>query len=654
MPPANGDMLGAMGRAVVAIAIVASLAARSYGQPAQEPQVFAAAKQVHADAQAREKLCPVGDQPCKAQLVPLFDTAARAYRDYLVRFDGAAHALEVRYYLADILYFKLGKLEEAGDAYMIVGKSKPIGQFHRDAIVNAVAAYEGARGKQASPIDDKERAAAELYAVTFAGGPDTVGIMFKLAQLELDRDKLDEALRRFLMIVTKYPSDPNAGPAGDRVLWILNKTQNYAAIETTARTLAKHPAFGAREHQERLERLVFQAIQKQGDVLADAQQYAKAAELYLRAAGDTKLPRDGAQATMNAGVMFEKAAMPDRATETYASISARYPTEPLAAKALFTAAILDEKLVHWERAADAFELVAERYLKDPVAADALYNAVMLRRVLGQRDRSLALSARYAKLFASRADVPIVVLNAARLRAETGDHVGAELAFVEFARAYRSNRLVLDAYLGAARAAIALAQPVRATEHLKSATDLAKAQPPGPTRNAALAEIQLLRGSLAAREADAVSLDVDPAQLVKALAKKSKLWLAADQSFTSVIGIGDPKWAIAALNESAALRDRFVQSIDKITPPSALTPDERAAFRKALEEFASASRNQAIAMYRAGYDKAVSLGIYSADTFAMRDALIRLGALPADREIRAEVGIRSPMPALVETIDPKPR
>ena len=54
-------------------------------------------------------------------------------------------AIELRYYRADILFFKLGKTEEAGDEYLAVGKSAPVGKFHKDALLNAMNAFEKAR-----------------------------------------------------------------------------------------------------------------------------------------------------------------------------------------------------------------------------------------------------------------------------------------------------------------------------------------------------------------------------------------------------------------------------------------------------------------------------------------------------------------------------
>ena len=78
-------------------------------------------------------------------------------------------------------------------------------------------------------------------------------MIFKNGQMFYDYGEYDEAIKRFGVIVTKYPKDPNAGPAGDRILSALNKAQDYENIENWARKLKTAPSFAAKDQQERLD-----------------------------------------------------------------------------------------------------------------------------------------------------------------------------------------------------------------------------------------------------------------------------------------------------------------------------------------------------------------------------------------------------------------
>src|SRR5262252_2342648 len=96
------------------------------------------AKTMHAEAQQNEKATHVVDKE-------RFARAAEAYAFYLQNFPDAADAVELRYLRADILYFKLGRYEEAGRDYLAVGKTQPVGKFHKDALMQAMGAFEKVR-----------------------------------------------------------------------------------------------------------------------------------------------------------------------------------------------------------------------------------------------------------------------------------------------------------------------------------------------------------------------------------------------------------------------------------------------------------------------------------------------------------------------------
>ena len=81
----------------------------------------------------------------KAGLVGAYQQAAAGYDQYLRGFGAAPAGAELRFYRAQILFFKLFQFEPAGDEFLAVGKSAPVGDFHKDALMGAMAAFERAR-----------------------------------------------------------------------------------------------------------------------------------------------------------------------------------------------------------------------------------------------------------------------------------------------------------------------------------------------------------------------------------------------------------------------------------------------------------------------------------------------------------------------------
>src|SRR5262249_11976656 len=81
------------------------------------------AKELHSEAQHVEEVQKYVD-------VNRYGRAAEAYAYYLSKYGDDADAVEAHYLLGDIYFFKLKKYEEAGDEYLRVGQSKPVGKLH--------------------------------------------------------------------------------------------------------------------------------------------------------------------------------------------------------------------------------------------------------------------------------------------------------------------------------------------------------------------------------------------------------------------------------------------------------------------------------------------------------------------------------------------
>ncbi|MBC8069468.1 MAG: tetratricopeptide repeat protein, partial [Deltaproteobacteria bacterium] len=117
--------------------------AKAHPKAAKRADVEAAAllfelgRSIHEGAQAAEKDTKVADKERYA-------LAARAYDDFIGRYPSKPEAVEVSYLVGDIYFFKLAQLERAGDAYLRVGESAPVGKLHRDALLAAIGAYERA------------------------------------------------------------------------------------------------------------------------------------------------------------------------------------------------------------------------------------------------------------------------------------------------------------------------------------------------------------------------------------------------------------------------------------------------------------------------------------------------------------------------------
>src|SRR5690606_14209945 len=154
------------------------------------------------------------------------------------------------------------------------------------------------------------------------------GIIFENGQLAYDRGQYDEAVKRFGVIVTRYPDDPNAGAAGDRILSALTRAEDFGNVEKWARKLKGARSFAAPAEQARLDRLIVESIGHAGDKLGAAGDHPGAAKTYLRVAKEFPTHPLAAQATFNAAGMVDKAKQADHAAATFLVVATDPPHSP--------------------------------------------------------------------------------------------------------------------------------------------------------------------------------------------------------------------------------------------------------------------------------------------------------------------------------------
>ncbi|HTM20075.1 MAG TPA: tetratricopeptide repeat protein, partial [Kofleriaceae bacterium] len=616
-------------------------------------------------AAAGKRVPPPAECPTTApRNLDMYTRAAAAYDAYLGGFPDGAHAQEVRFLRADILFFKMTKHEAAGDEYLAVGKSSPVGKFHKDALLQAMRAFECARprnvvGKrELLPVDRKFAAAVDLFATLFQGDDTLVGVVFRNGQLFYDYGDYGEAVKRFGLIVTKYPDHPDAGPAGDRILNALIKSQDYETVEEWARKLKKAKAFQNPDKQADLDRMIVESIVNSGKKYADAGKYDQAAKFYLRVAKEYRDHELAAPSLFEAANMFRKAKRPETAGSTYLAVTDSYPKHKLAGTAAFEAGKVYEQMAYYDRAAEAYEVVVTRFIdKDKDAgADALYNAGVLRQALGQNGKAIAHFELYAKKFRNRKDAAEVAFRIGLVHEQAKDDGRAERAYRDYiARFHPDTVRLIEAHTRAGRAALSLGQLKRAAGDFDTALKLYGKMPAKDRAPATkwAAECRYHQGELVHREYQKIGLDVKMNKLKATLEKKKDLLAKAKGIYEEVVAFGDLQWAAAALYRRGAIFEEFAKAMREAPDPPGVSDDVIEQYHQALEDQVVKIEKIAVDRYQEGYQKVIELKVYNNYTRMMREALGRLASseYPPSAEERAHVriGDRPPAPKLVEEV-----
>ena len=609
---------------------------------------------MHAEAQQNEKESRVVDKDRYAR-------AAEAYAFYLEQFAGASGrrgraALPARRHPL----LQAGRLRPAGREYLAVGKSRPVGSNHKDALLQAMNAFEKLRqpvaageGRRKREITDDDRRfgeAADLYATLFPKDKDIVTVIYKNGQFFYDYGDYDEAVKRFGLIIEQHPDSSTAAAAGDRLLECLGEAKDYDNIENWSRRLKKTRAFAARREQDRLDGLIVGALLKQGEAQAAQGDYGKAAELFGRVAQDFPGHPSAAQALSNAGGAAERAGRPDRAVAAYRALADRYPKSSEAPGALLMAARIEESIAAYARAAMLYEQLARRYPQSPDAPVALRQAGLLRQTLGQYDRAVSHFGEYEQRFRGRPEARLVAFQRGLVMVDRKDWKGAHGAFGEYARSYEHDPSVVEALVRKAEAHMRLGEDGAAKEALARALAQQRALRKGNEASDTGffgAQARYLQGELIFREYERVKIAGRPRQLRRALEDKARLLEEARKVYLDVVTFRAPEWATGALLRIGQAYESFAKAMRKAEVPRDLTADEKRLYREELEKAVIVIEDKALDAYRSGFAKALEIGVYNRHTRGLRQALAELdhGEYPRDVELRPALRPGEPLPAL---------
>ncbi len=428
------------------------------------------------------------------------EQAQAGYELYLRHFPNEATSYELHFYRAEILFHRLERYPEAGLEYLAAARLRPDGQYTRDALYNAIGAFEHVREgqlercqQQGGPRSATATAAAtapapapavapatapapatatasatetaaateaateaapedpcgetgndrsfseaiELYVQYFPTDPDLPEILFRQGRLYYDRSIFDPAVRLFGQLLERFPTSPYATQAGELILDSFNRAQDYGNIEAWARRLKAAPAFQSAESQRRLDTLILQAAFARGEQLATRGNHREAADAFEHAANEFPSDDRARQALYNAGLERQRAGDLSGASSTYDRLVERYPGSAEGALGAWNGAQMFESIAQFRDAAHFYESYGARFPQGEHAEDALFNATLLRLSAGDHDAAVVAAQQFLERYPRSESADEVTFLQARAHASARRWQDAARVYQEYVRRSRN-------------------------------------------------------------------------------------------------------------------------------------------------------------------------------------------------------------------------
>ncbi len=614
----------------------------------------------------------------------LLENAVALYEVYLEHFGDMEAAYDVSFYRGEILFHRLERYPEAGDAYLLAAKKNPQGQYTRDALYNAIGAFErvreadlaecsgeggsrsGAASESASESESESEAAQpaasnpcegetandrkfaraiELYVELYPDDPDLPEILFRQGRLYYDRGIYDPAVRLFGQLLERFPESQYAAPAGELILDSFNRAADYANIESWARRLKAAPAFEDDESQRRLDSLILMSMFKVGEQLAERGEHSEAATAYQRAAEE--FPRDerAPEALFNAGVEHQAAGELEGADEAYSALIERHPGTEVGAKGAWAGAQMYESIAQFSDAARFYEAYARQFPREEKAADAHYNAVLLRLTAGDHDAAVEIGREYVRKYPRRPETDDVYFFIGRAQEESGDLREAAETYRGYVRRSRNADRKVEAQTRMGQALLQAGDASAADRAFASAVRTAGRSRRLDAGRYYAAQARYLQGARVLEEYEAIEIAGDSAGLRRRLERKSELLQRAALVYADVVEMGVAEWVSASLYQIGRSYELFAEAMRAFELPEGLTEEEEQVYLDQLAMFIIPMEERALEAYEGGYQKAIELRIFNDWTAKLREALTRLNDIqyPPLRETGGDLVEAPPLP-----------
>ena len=501
------------------------------------------------------------------------DAGEKAFAIYLKNTAPSPERLEANYSYADLLYSR-GQYREASVQYAEVSRVPGDNKTTRDAGYFAIVSLEKAVGDKWSGEDEKTfRALAGEYVAHNPRGPYRLDLEYKMALLDYEKSRYQEAAPVFLRLGKEFPTQDKGLRSQDLYLDILNLNKDYKGVREYAAGLLAANQSVTPERGQKLKHLHEQAFFLQIQLLEEQNKTAEALAGYLDFARQNPTSDLGEKATWNAMQLQYKAGDVLGGSRTAEQFAERYPTSPQATNALLRAAQNYEQMAQLKAAARVLKVLSQRDVKSSA------------RWKGLAAEFLALGGDVGgakQLYADLAAAPLDVKTRRELLVKQD--------------AFEKNYGGADSRRPALHALVDQGVEPQTSEYKTAAVEaqLASGNPTDAFNsarhllgNSALAaeykaRLRLVQAKVLEDEFLKAGVKSRAERVATVLAIKTEKLTKAQEALTSAIKFGDPTVSLEGFRRLYGCYRAYVKSLKEMPAPTGLSLADAQAFRAEID------------------------------------------------------------------------
>ncbi len=582
-----------------------------------------------------------------AQSTESYEQAARAYQEYLSRYPNEPASYEMRFYLAETLYYS-AQFREAAAAYLETAGEPYQTRFREPAAWSSVKSYEkilidsvakekippksnpsaawtpekvegeedspGPKTFQVEPYPQEVKdwlAAVDFYVlrdITKNGSrKPQAAFAYQAATVAQRFRDHNDARRRFSQVIACFPEDDLAADAMASILNIYREENDLPSLERWA-GIAEQLQLGdpevTAEIQKRIKVFKLGAQFQRAETLLANKQYLEAAKEFERLADENQDAAFLDKAYYNAAMAYREVKYYDSA----ARIFEKLVTEPRFANSEFKTESVFELAENY-KLFFAFEKATETYLmflqrtegtKNGNRPYALYTAARLQEYAGNLKVAATTYERYADVFKERDDAANALFRAAELYEKLKEKDQQKRILGLFIERYSESQgmsaRVLDAMLQLGDIALAQNKLKDAIKQYEGVVREYQARGFQPGSGAAIAAAKAKFILVEQQFAEYVKIRLVGSSQRKMgadIGRKKKMLAELEVAYGEILPYKALDWTIAAFYRLGDMYRDFADTLYKAPEPQGLSDEELEAYVNVIEDEGLKYENVAI-------------------------------------------------------------
>jgi tetratricopeptide (TPR) repeat protein len=542
--------------------------------------------------------------------------AEHAYRLYLSRFPGKPRAVQMGFYLAEILYDR-DDYATALSYYTRVAFSAPdpatdvASRASYNMVLAAREMYRHDKTKLPVLLEVSRR-----FADLRPTDERTPLVLYHAGRLICDADNGEHCRDKMTELLDLYPESELAVDAVRTVVNSFADAKLFGELAAWADRLLERGHVKDAKTRQYVTDMVGGAMFR--DALAQEQngKATLAAERYLKVYERYPSTPAGQAALFNAAYSYEQGGRYLDALDYFEKLLRLHPQAKFAARAAFRRAKIYENAANFAQAIEAYEMVVNKYARAPEAKDALFNVGAIYALLGRhRDAAISFERHYAIYGAAATEPGHTLLRIAAQWEEAGDKGRAKQMFQSYAKLPKATGQTPYATLRAAMLSEGNERTRLLKLGLKQYEKVTDQTDPG-----VLASLRFELTELDRARYMRTGLPSDLKRAARVLQQKAESLKKLEAAYTWVVEAGDPEIAVGALYRIGEAYAVFADMLYNAPVPKELNEEEAEIYKMELETQAAPVEEKALAAYRKAEERAIKNGRETKWTALIRRSL----------------------------------